>query len=183
MGNYRGLVGVVALALLSGCATMTEDECRFADWYEIGLRDGREARPQSRIGSYLDACAPFQVRPDMDAWEQGRAVGLGEFCQLPVALERGLNGYSYDRVCGDPEFERVYLVAKALYDARDVIRTTDADIERKENKLLKDKELTEEERAELELEVRNLERKRDRAKDDRDDAERRLDRVRTELGL
>jgi hypothetical protein len=183
MWDYRGLVGVLALVLLSGCATMTEDECRYADWYDIGLRDGREAKPQSRVTSYVDACAPFQVRPDMDAWEQGRAAGLGEFCQLPVALERGLNRYSYDRVCGDPDFERVYLAAKALGDARHVIETTDTELARKEEKLVKDKELTDEKRAELELEIRNLERQRDRARDDRSDAERRLDRLRAELGL
>lgn len=176
------LVGAL-LVLLSGCAAMSEQECLSTDWYERGIADGRAGYPSGRIDSYRKACAKVEVRPDITLWEQGRAAGLEEFCQLPLAMERGLNRYSYSRVCADPNYDRLYDAAKALGDARYEIESIDSSISSLEQDLIHNDKLDDKKRDELRVEIRNLERQRDRARDDRSDAERQLDRLRTELGV
>ena len=176
------LVGVV-LVLLGGCAAMSEQECLSTDWYERGVADGRAGYPPGRIDSYREACAQVQIRPDIAQWEQGREVGLEEYCQLPEAVQRGLDRYSYARVCSDPNYERLYTAAKALGDARHQIESIDSSISSLERDLLNNNKLDDKKRDELRAEIRNLERQRDRARDDRGDAERQLDRLRTELGV
>jgi hypothetical protein len=176
------LVGIM-MVLLGGCAAMSEQECLSADWYERGIVDGRAGYPASRINSYREACAKVQVRPDVTQWEQGREAGLEEYCQLPAAIQRGLDRYSYAGVCSDPSYERLYTAAKALGDARYQIESIDSRISSLDQDLLNDKKLDDRKREELRVEIRNLERQRDRARDDRGDAERQLDRLRTELGV
>ncbi|MEQ9465164.1 MAG: DUF2799 domain-containing protein [Haliea sp.] len=176
------LVGVL-LVLLGGCAAMSEQECLSTDWYERGVADGRAGHPSGRIDSYREACAGVEVRPDIALWQQGREAGLEEFCQLPLAVERGLNGYSYSRVCNDPNYDRLYHSARALGDVRDQIESIDAQFSAREQDLLYNKKLSDQQRQQLAIEIRNLDRQRDRARDDRGDAERQLDRLRDELGV
>ncbi len=162
---------------------MSEEECFSTDWYERGVADGRAGYPPGRIDSYREACAEVQVQPDIALWQQGREAGLEEYCQLYLAIERGLERSSYSRVCADPDFDRLYLTAKALGEARYQIESIDAAISSREQELYYNKKLSDEQRQRLVIEIRDLERQRDRARDDRGDAERRLDRLRYELGV
>ena len=38
--RLAGLLTIFALMGLSGCATMSADECAMSDWYAIGFEDG-----------------------------------------------------------------------------------------------------------------------------------------------
>ena len=57
----RTFVAVVfvplALLLLASCATLSEEECRAADWYQIGVNDGAEGRATDYVESHRRACA------------------------------------------------------------------------------------------------------------------------------
>ena len=49
----KSMIKSVCLVLLSvlmvGCATLNEDECVTADWYEIGYSDGVKGQPDSYL--------------------------------------------------------------------------------------------------------------------------------------
>ena len=61
--------------LLSGCAALGETDCRGADWYQLGKRDGEVYGSRAMIDQYTQRCAAFGVKPDearyMLGWEDG----------------------------------------------------------------------------------------------------------------
>lgn len=72
----RLLLSAAVLAVLSGCATLNEEQCRGQDWRGIGQKDGLEGQPPERLEAHAKACSKFAVLPDPVAWERGRAEGL-----------------------------------------------------------------------------------------------------------
>lgn len=77
MVAWTRLPAVLAL-LLSGCAAMTESECRAADWYQIGFRDGLTGM-QRMDAAYETQCGKQGLRPDVAAYARGWQEGLWEF--------------------------------------------------------------------------------------------------------
>ena len=82
---------VFAAAVLAGCAPMTETECRSANWYELGSRDGITGlRPQ--IDQYVHQCSASKVKVADGAymtgwqhgkWEYDRRVHGSDCCSPP----------------------------------------------------------------------------------------------------
>lgn len=62
--GVRWLVAIAVLALLSGCATLSEGDCATGDWREIGRNDGLHGLRRSQLAKHQDACAKFGVQPD-----------------------------------------------------------------------------------------------------------------------
>ena len=62
---------LLALALLAGCAGLSEQECRAADWAELGKRDG-SVGTNWQIDQHAHRCATFGLEVDerayMEAW-------------------------------------------------------------------------------------------------------------------
>ncbi|MCH8479666.1 MAG: hypothetical protein LAT56_17270, partial [Wenzhouxiangella sp.] len=44
-----------AAAGLSGCATMSAEECMVADWYDLGMADARAGRSASHLANRAGA--------------------------------------------------------------------------------------------------------------------------------
>ena len=63
--------GAILLAIiltgLSGCATMSGDECMTSDWSAIGYEDGARGYTTDRLASHRKACAKHGVTPDFAA--------------------------------------------------------------------------------------------------------------------
>lgn len=172
-------LGFGLLALLSGCATMSTEECKVARWGEVGLRDGLAGEPLSRLNSLSKDCAEAKVRVDTQAYLQGRDQGLLTYCRMDNAVRLGLDGKGYQGVCPagiDGEFRRRYSVGREVFDARSQVRSLDSrrvDLERR----LRDAK-NDDDRRRLRNELSDndyaLRRARDRARD----AEWTLDRLR-----
>ena len=91
-------VAATGVALLSGCATMNEDQCRVGDWGGQGWRDGAEGRQTSRLDDHAKACAKYGVVPNVTAYLSAReallygllfislAVVAFQLCQLGFGL-------------------------------------------------------------------------------------------------
>ena len=66
---------ILAGALLSGCAAMSESECRGAGWYQLGERDGNLYGARPRIDLIAYQCAAFGVKAGeadyMAGWRDG----------------------------------------------------------------------------------------------------------------
>lgn len=99
----RPLAALTALALLAGCASLSEDQCRAGNWGAIGERDGQAGRSASYFSRHVEACAEFGIRPDRAQWEAGRQRGLVLYCTPRNAYEIGREGDRLNDVCPAPQ--------------------------------------------------------------------------------
>lgn len=85
--------------LLSGCATLSKQECMIGDWQAIGYNDGVAGYHSDRLASHAKACAKTGVAPDYQAWERGRQLGLKQYCTTNSAYNIGRRGRKLNSVC------------------------------------------------------------------------------------
>ena len=120
----------LALAGLSGCATMSGDECLTSDWEAIGYEDGARGYSSDQLGSRRKACAKHGVTPDFSAYQRGREQGLAEYCQPGRGFSVGSGGGRYNGVCSahnEADFLDAYNAGHQLYALRsNVNRATNA---------------------------------------------------------
>lgn len=135
-------IGLVALILailgLSGCATMSGDECMTSDWSAIGYEDGSRGYTMDRMGQHRKACAKHGVTPDFVAYQDGRDRGLVEYCQPGRGFSVGVNGGSYQGVCHvnlEGDFLDAYNTGHHLYILRSNVRRASSDIHSKDREL------------------------------------------------
>ena len=67
--------------ILSGCAGLSEAECRGTDWYQLGKRDGEVYGSRAMIDQYTKSCSAFAVKPDEAQYMVGWADGNMEYRQ------------------------------------------------------------------------------------------------------
>ncbi|HED17718.1 MAG TPA: DUF2799 domain-containing protein, partial [Gammaproteobacteria bacterium] len=115
---FRNLLLLSFVTLyLSACATLNKDECKIANWRVIGYEDGANGYLASRIGEHRAACAEYGVRPDLDAYSDGRAEGLQQYCIPANGYRLGLSGSTYNGVCsgyGESRFLGAFDTGKEL---------------------------------------------------------------------
>ena len=186
MGQFHAISAVSAAALiLCGCATLTPEECQYADWRGIGYEDGVEGKDMSILGRHREACAKVGVTPDLDAYRDGRAEGLRIFCEPGNGYRLGREGRSYNGVC-PADLEREFLAAHAegmvifnlesdVQSVASEIAGVDYAIEDAESRIAdaretldEDKELSRERRQQLRDEIEALSRDIGRLEADRD---------------
>lgn len=90
---------MVMALVLAGCASLSEDECRTADWAAIGYADGAAGRPGSRLADHREACAEYGIAPVLESYLVGRNKGLLEYCRPARGYAEGLDGRTYRGVC------------------------------------------------------------------------------------
>ena len=171
--------GLVVCALLNGCATMTANECKVANWSDVGLSDGLEGAALSRLDARVKDCAEAKVAVDSSRYLQGRDQGLLQFCQIEKAVPLGLKGGSYEGVCPvpiDAEFRRRFRLGRDVHDVRQSVRNLESSINGAEDRLRAAP--NDEERRRAREALRDLDFEIRRARDRQRDAERALDRLR-----
>jgi hypothetical protein len=87
------------LAVLSGCATMSAEDCGVADWRTIGFDDGSRGETLARADRRSNDCAKHDVVMDRNAYEAGRDEGLSVYCRESTGYELGESGRAYNGVC------------------------------------------------------------------------------------
>jgi len=88
----RFLVVAASLFILSACASLTPEQCRNADWRQIGYTDGANGEPAGRLQEHASACAKAAIKPDLEAYLSGRMEGLLSYCQPENGFEVGRRG-------------------------------------------------------------------------------------------
>ncbi|ENM5904709.1 DUF2799 domain-containing protein [Vibrio mimicus] len=126
--------------ILSACSSMTPEECRSANWQQIGYLDGQNGTNPAIINDYIKDCREAGVYPDQELWHRGFEQGTVLFCSPDNGYRVGKQGREYYGVCSSQQFltnyqqgYQDYLVQKRL----DEINKSIADIDLKLN-LLKD---------------------------------------------
>ncbi len=102
------LLAMATAGALLGCTSLFKNQCRQADWYEIGIRDGSLGKPRTLFQSHYDTCLEYGVHADRQAYFRGRAEGLRSFCTHDNGLAQGKQGKTYRQVC-PPELESDFL--------------------------------------------------------------------------
>lgn len=156
---------------LSGCATLSESECRAGNWYDIGARDGYAGYSRDRLASHREACKEYRIAPDVAAYQQGYAEGLQRFCTPERGYEYGRQGGSYGGVCPaavESDFLRAYRAGREIYNLEERLKSLQREIDDKEEKLRKTDPDNRDRRARLRREIERLD-------DDRRDLRRQLD--------
>jgi hypothetical protein len=135
---FAGLVATGCCLLLSSCATMSPEECKVADWREVGQRDGQNGQTLSHLQSRVEDCAKVGVSVNAQAYRVGRDLGLRSYCRLENAVPLGLNGGYYAGVCPpaiDGLFQQRFQLARSVYDLRNDVRSLDDRTESLERRL------------------------------------------------
>jgi hypothetical protein len=113
---------LLGLLGLSGCASLSRNECASGDWYGIGLRDGANGHTEARFVDHASACVEHGISADRERWLDGRERGLDNYCTARHAFDVGAGNGSYAGVCAGPaeeDFMHGYRLGKDLAAARD----------------------------------------------------------------
>ena len=136
--RVTGLSVVVAAFAISGCASMSSEECAMSDWSAVGYEDGAQGYTTERFSSRRKACAKHGVTADFRAYQEGRDEGLVEFCQPSRGYNLGVNGRTYNGVCDvalEEEFLDAYQVGHQLYSLRSNVNSANSRIAAREREL------------------------------------------------
>jgi predicted nucleic acid-binding Zn-ribbon protein len=113
---------------------------------------------------------------------EGRAQGLLDYCRYDNAFATGLRGQRYQGVCPpemDAAFDRYNGAAFEIYRLRQELDSVDSQLSSLEYQL-GDRKQSDEDRRSIRSEIRDLDRRRDRLRDDLYFSERQLDRLEEE---
>lgn len=135
-----------AAVLLSGCASLSKEECQQGDWRQIGFADGASGQSAAYINEHSKACAEYGVRPDLDSYLRGREQGLLTYCQAENGFSVGRQGKQHN-VADCPENmkpgfieqyrqgQQVYNTEQELKRQRSRIDTNNHQIRRNDDRL------------------------------------------------
>jgi len=136
--KWVGFLLITGILGLSGCASMSGDECLTSDWQLIGFEDGSRGYGSERLGEHRKACAKHGVTPDLQAYRAGREEGLRDFCQPARGFNLGTRGGHYNGICSaelEGDFVDAYRAGYRLYELRANINSANYQINAKQNEL------------------------------------------------
>lgn len=171
----KSLLSLLVLAGLAGCAAMSEQECRTADWREQGMRDALAGHPRSRLEDNREACGKTGVVPNQALYFEGWKRGIGQFCTPANGVRWGRDGKTYENSC-PPELEAGFVSryrdGRRAYDAEQQLRRLQNEQSTKQRDL--DAAKDDDKRRRLRNELQSLDARLRNARDELDYAERRL---------
>ena len=129
---------LAAAAALSGCNSMSAQECQATDWRTVGYEDGVNGYTGDRIGRYRNACSEHGITPNLAEYQAGREQGLHEFCKPLNGFRVGAQGGGYKGVCPaelDQQFAEAYQSGRQLYALRSRVGSTLDEIDAMRNEL------------------------------------------------
>jgi len=138
MTRSTSILASMITLVLSGCATMNEQQCLVSDWRSVGFEDGARGRPVETIGSYRQACTKHGVSPDLESYRSGHADGVESFCQPVKGFNYGRSGAAYRGVCPanlENSFLAAYNDGRQLYELEAALRSADSHIAQRKRAL------------------------------------------------
>ncbi|MCH8867307.1 MAG: DUF2799 domain-containing protein [Proteobacteria bacterium] len=136
--QWAGISVSLLILGITGCATMSGDECATSDWSAVGYEDGARGLTTERFSKHRKACAKHGITADFQSYQQGRSQGLVEFCQPGRGFNLGANGGRYNGVCAadlEPEFLDAYRAGQQLYTLRSYVSSAGSQIYNNEREL------------------------------------------------
>ena len=168
---------LLIIVSLSGCASLTEEECGAGDWLTIGSQDAQQGFTPSRLNDHAKACKRFNIQPDNGQYQEGYKRGLVFYCTAENGFRVGRNGYAYRNICpqdAEPVFLSGFDRGRLLHDVESQIaeaETSLLEVERQIGETYASREKDKQEslfrldaeKDRLKREIERLERQRDRS--------------------
>jgi hypothetical protein len=173
------------VALLTGCASLSREQCQRGDWYGIGMADGQAGETASRKDQHVRACSEYGIQINDQQYLDGYARGQIDYCRIDNAFESGLRGRRYQHVCPpaiDALFERCNRAAYEVYRIKGELDRLEDQIDNQEFRL-RGTDLSDDYRHQLRSDLRDLDRRYDRLRGDLYFSERYLDELRDEVRM
>ena len=101
--------------LLSGCAAMSVEQCKTANWFKVGEKDGSAGRDM-RLDRYYSSCQKANIVPNQSLYEQGYQQGLGYYCRPETIFNEALLGRGDFRVCPIEKRESLRMYYQVAHD-------------------------------------------------------------------
>jgi len=98
---------------------MSKSDCEKADFYAIGLKDGKDGKNGDRLNDIKAMCSSHGVTVAEDKYTYGRKVGLTEHCDESQAKKDAKKGIT-DSICAKeavPPYQTAY--SKAVIEERE----------------------------------------------------------------
>lgn len=82
---------------LSACSVITETECRFANFAELGYADASKGKLREHFNKYQEKCLSYNIdlSEEIVMYDLGRERGLHNYCnsvKFSSQCDRGNNG-------------------------------------------------------------------------------------------
>lgn len=136
--NWKVIGVALAALVVSGCASMSDEECLATDWSAVGFEDGARGYTTERFSKHRQACAKHGITADFGAYQAGRDQGLVEYCQPGRGYDVGVSGGRYYGVCSadlERDFLDAYNAGFQLYTLRANVNRANSGINSKEREL------------------------------------------------
>ncbi len=163
---------VLSFLFVAACASLTKDECRQANWFEIGQNDGAQGRTLAIFEYHVKSCQKANIVPDRSEYEDGRNFGLARYCTPLSGFKAGRYSQTYQNVCPPEtqgEFIRGYELGGQFGQVEKQLFEVNQDIDDIEGSLRKDKVKPEQKQS--------LYKQIDRLRDEKDRLEREVQRI------
>ena len=116
--------------LLSGCAVMSVEQCKNANWEDIGEKDGAIGK-EPRLDKYYSSCQKADITPNQALYEKGYKQGLSYYCRPESIFYEAMAGRGHYQVCPIEKrdvLRSYYQVANEYYQANSEFERTQNDI-------------------------------------------------------
>ncbi|MDC8756114.1 DUF2799 domain-containing protein [Janthinobacterium fluminis] len=100
------LAGALAL---SGCASLSKDQCLSGDWQQIGFNDGTQGLPSEQLQQHAQACAEYGVQVNFDSYHLGRSRGMLTYCQAENGFHQGRAGKRQNAAACPPNLQADFM--------------------------------------------------------------------------
>lgn len=173
MNKIQNLVVMMLLLGLSGCATVSEEDCYIADWRALGERDGALGHRPDRVDRHESACRKYSVSVNRDEYLSGYNSGIASFCIPSNGYRQAKSKYQYNDVC--PSHMEAGFLQKYVKGLNDVIEDLEFDRSRAMNLL--DRALIQRADASSGSDTDDLDNRVSRARKRLDSAEQELEKI------
>ena len=178
------LLGITMVMFLTGCSSMSVEQCHTAQWFSVGEVDGSSGHV-SRIDRYFKACQKAGIQPNQQLYQQGYQRGLSYYCTAENIFDQALKGSGSYSVCPlekRSQLKPYYDVASDYYHAKKQQDDLLDNLERYRTALLDDK-ISPENRDKYRKLIQELRIKQDRVEFNYYEADRKLERFKRQNGL
>ncbi len=120
---------LVSSTFLSGCASMSPEECQTANWQTVGYNDGKAGLEQSKVSDYIEDCGDAGVSVDHKAWQHGQKLGNKVYCAPENGYRVGVAGNTYRGVCANEQFVKQYRLGYEIYERKQRLNEIKTELE------------------------------------------------------
>lgn len=102
---------------VSGCASLTKEQCENPDWEHIGEVDGSKGLPTKNYKYHVDTCRRKYDAAEKEVYLKGWNKSIGEFCTAKNGYESGAFGLQGSYACDAeqyPDFHEQFKLGQSV---------------------------------------------------------------------